>query len=93
MTAPSTSVPNGTKLGRPPAPDRALFRTLFPDISDRSLARLMRSFRIITDLFGVDFWPKAVESVTRPNGSLNIAHLERASNVLLAQYVIEELDR
>jgi hypothetical protein len=52
---------------------------LYPELSDRSLARLVKSFRIIVPIFGLDFWPQAVERFTRPNGGLNIAALERTA--------------
>jgi hypothetical protein len=77
------------RQGRPADPLRATWRRKFPDMSDRSFARLWAAM-----------WPLAVDRVvirdeqagteqkadeyaiqraTRPNGSLNVAELERAA--------------
>jgi hypothetical protein len=69
-----TGDPNQTrKRGRKRDP----LRDLFPDWSLRTIARFKAAMRTLRDLGGEELWARTIKVATRPNGTLNVAEVER----------------
>lgn len=76
----TTSMPIGTKRGRPASAARAHLRQLMSEMSDRTFARFWWAWTVFAELDAMDtLYIDAVNRATRPNGSLNVAALERSA--------------
>jgi hypothetical protein len=81
--------PIGTKVGRPPDPYRRYMRDLFSEWSDRTFARYWSAFNTLRYFGGDDAYLAALAEATRPNGSLNVAVLERRASQAVAIAVMK----
>ena len=81
--APIDAKPLG-RSGRPADVELALYRSLFPEWSARTVTRYAMAQRMLREV-GVDRLV-AIESATRPNGSLNVARLERVAARAICAY-------
>ena len=57
------------------------YRALFPEVSPRTLARLLQAFKLLRTL-DPETHKWAVEVASRPNGSLNVSKLLHIATVL-----------
>jgi hypothetical protein len=79
-------VPDGRKPGRPPSEQLRSLRKLFPEFSERTIARYARALRLLAfaDVSG-DVERRLFERCKRANGnSLNVAAFERGAEDLAA---------
>jgi hypothetical protein len=79
-------------MGRPLEPARAATRNLFREWSERTFATYWRATKILTALEGREGCLAAIKQATRPNGSLNVAKLERLADTAIVRYTELESD-
>jgi len=85
----TSSLPNGSDRGRPSTTDLATYRAVFPEWSERTIARYAVALRRMEVLrrFGLDRTEEVIRRATRANGSLNVAALCAMSEDIAAMWL------
>lgn len=94
MTSPESCtvgfMPNGRKPGRPPSRTLAYAAATFPEWSERTRARWARAMGImIAAEVPADVQQTVISNASRPNGSLNVADLERRAEDVAEAWIVE----
>ena len=80
--------------GRPRNQERAEFRAMFASASwsPRTLERLWTAWQVLTFTGGAEAVGAALIPASRPNGSVNVAEMERQARRALVEWVIAHPD-
>jgi len=83
-------VPDGRKPGRPRNEVLAHLRSLFPEYSERTVARLHRGLDLLA--WGEvpdEVQQRVLKRCTRPNGSLNVAEFKRSAEDVAVAHLLD----
>jgi hypothetical protein len=86
-----TNPPIGRKRGRPKDPLLAQFRSLFPEWSERSLARFADGERRMTAMgYTVEQKCDVIKRVRRPRGGINVSKFDELTARLHIIWLFEQ---